>query len=305
MKYPSWLCLLPLAVGCSLPVPTPPSAEFLVADAGSTFWVRSGPHGVTARNSPLILTSADNRFYEVYVGEVTRSYEDAIFTREPIYSRDLLTGRKKLLWEESKVAAWEKAYLTRNPDARLLEPDEEGSDDVSVAATSESDILAVVGPYVLYNRRVTLERGNFQASDSSKDAIDIRSGTSIALDALVKDTSILGAGAVREAESVRWRHSGYDVIARWDDDRGESEMVIRDMRGHEWTLGYVSTRLPRIFWLDQPRVDGKLRSALVNAFDDARSDEFETQLVMSRDREGVRPRRVAENRATRLISLNQ
>jgi hypothetical protein len=157
----------------------------------------------------------------------------------------------------------------------------------------------------LYNRRVTLERGNFQASDSSKDAIDIRSGTSIALDALVKDTSILGAGAVREAESVRWRHSGYDVIARWDDDRGESEMVIRDMRGHEWTLGYVSTRLPRIFWLDQPRVDGKLRSALVNAFDDARSDEFETQLVMSRDREGVRPRRVAENRATRLISLNQ
>jgi len=294
MKYPRWLVFLPLVAGCSLPVPAPPSAEFLVADAGSTYWVRSGPHGVTARNSPLILTSADNRFYEVYVGEITRSYEDAIFTREPIYSRDLLTGRKKLLWEDSKVSAWEKAYLSRNPGARLLDPDEEGSDDVSVAATGESDILAVVGPYVLYNRRVTLERDNFQAADSSNDAIDIRSGTSIALDAMVKDTSILGAGAVREADRVRWRHSGYDVIARWDDERGESEMVIRDLRGHEWTLGYVDARLPRIFWLDQPRVDGKLRSALVSAFDDARSEDIDSQLVKTESKP-----------ATRLIALNQ
>ena len=294
MKYPRWLVFLPLVSGCSLPVPTPPSAEFLVADAGSTYWVRSGPHGVTARTSPLILTSADNRFYEVYVGEITRSYEDAIFTKEPIYARDLLTGRKKLLWEDSKVAAWEKAYLTRNPQARLLDPDEEGSDDVSVAATGESDILAVVGPYVLYNRRVTLERDNFQAADSSNDAIDIRSGTSIALDAMVKDTSILGVGAVREADRVRWRHSGYDVIARWDDDRGESEMVIRDLRGHEWTLGYVDARLPRIFWLDQPRVDQKLRSALVTAFDDARSEDIDSQLVKAEGKP-----------ATRLIALNQ
>jgi hypothetical protein len=281
MKYPRWLVFLPLTLGCSLPSPTPPAAEFLVADAGATYWVRSGPRGVTARTSPLILTSADNRFYEVYVGEETRSYEDAIFSREPIYSRDLLTGRKKLLWEESKVSAWEKAYLNRNPSARLLDPDEEGDDDVSVAATGEADILAVVGPYVLYDHRVTLERGSFQASDSSRDAVDIRSGTSIALDALVKDTSILGSGAVREADQVRWRHSGYDVIAKWDEDRGESEMVIRDFRGHEWPLGYVSVRLPRIFWLDQPRVDAKLRSALANAFDDARSDDIETQLVMN------------------------
>jgi hypothetical protein len=304
MKYPSWLFFLLLAAGCSLPVPAPPSAEFLVADAGSTYWVRSGPRGVTARTSPLILTSADNRFYEVYVDEVTRSYEDAIFTREPIYSRDLLTGRKKLLWEESKVAAWEKAYLNRNPAARLLDPDEEGDDDVKVAATSESDILAVVGPYVLYNRRVTLERDNFQASDSSRDAIDVRTGSSIALDALVKDTSILGAGAVRESNRVRWRHSGYDVIARWDDDRGESQMVIRDLRGHEWTLGYVAARLPRIYWLDEPRVDGKLRSALANAFDDARADDFESQLVR-RDTEGPRPHRVAQNGDIRLLAMNQ
>ena len=305
MKYPRWLVFLPLTLGCSLPSPTPPTAEFLVADAGATYWVRSGPQGVTARTSPLILTSADNRFYEVYVGEVTRSYEDAIFSREPIYSRDLLSGRKKLLWEESKVSAWEKAYLNRNPAARLLDPDEEGGDDVSVAATGESDILAVVGPYVLYDHRVTLERGNFQASDSSRDAIDIRSGTSIALDALVKDTSILGSGGVREDDHVRWRHSGYDVVAKWDEDRGESEMVLRDLRGHEWPLGYVSVRLPRIFWLDQPRVDAKLRNALANAFDDARSDDIDAQLVKTDGPEGLRPHRAAEKSEAFLIAFKQ
>lgn len=277
MKYPGWLILLPL-VGCSLPAPTPPSAEFLLADAGSTYWVRSGPRGISARTSPLIITSANGRFYEVYVGEVTRSYDDALFTREPIYSRDLLTRREKLLWEEARVADWEKAYLSRNPDARLLDPDE-GGDDVNTAATAESDILAVVGPYILYDRRVLLERDDFQQTDSSRGAIDIRSGASVALASLVRDSSILGAGAVRERDKVRWRHSGYDVIARWDAERAESEVVLRDRRGHEWPLGYVSARLPRIFWLDEPRVDRRVRTALSAAFDDARADDIDTQLV--------------------------
>jgi hypothetical protein len=278
MKSPRWLLLLPL-MGCSLPAPSPPSAEFILADAGSTYWVRSGPRGINARTSPLILTSADNRFYEVYVDEETRSYDDAIFTREPIYSRDLLTGRKKLLWQEPRVTAWEKSYLTANPEARLLDPDEDGSDDVSVAASGESDILAVIGPYVLYDRHLTLEKENFEQSDSSRAAIDLRSGQTVPLETVVRDTSALGAGAIREADKVRWHHSGYDVIARWDDERNESQVILRDLRGHEWPLGYVGSRLPRIFWLDEPRVDPGLRRALLTAFDDARSDDYETQLV--------------------------
>ena len=279
MKYPRWLILLPI-LGCSLPAPTPPSAEFLLADAGSTYWVRSGPRGISAKTSPLILTTANNRFYEVYVGEVARSYDDALFTREPIYSRDLLTGQEKLLWEERKVAEWEKAYLKQNPNARLLDREDNG-DDIITSATSESDILAVVGPYVLYDRRLDLERADFQRSDSSRQAIDIRSGAAVELAAVVRDSSVLGAGAVREKDRIRWRHSGYDVIARWDDERAENEVVIRDLRGHEWALGYVSARLPRIFWLDQPRVDRRVRTKLAEAFEDARADDVETQLVVN------------------------
>lgn len=241
--------------------------------------MQSGPRGISSRTSPLILTSADNKFYEIYIDEVTRSYEDALFIGEPIYRRDLLSGKQKLLWEETRVSAWEKAYLSGHPDARLLGEDEDGSEDVSVAATGEADILAVVGPYILYDRRITLERGSFQRTDSSTAAIDIRSGAAVPLDALVRDTTILGVGAVREGTTVRWRHSGYDVLARWDESRAQSQVILRDMRGNEWPLGYVTSRLPRIFWLDEPRVDEKLRNALAVAFDRARVDDSETQLV--------------------------
>jgi hypothetical protein len=234
---------------------------------------------VTARNSPLILTNANNRFYEVYVGEETRSYGDAVFTREPLYSRDVLTGREKLLWKEGKVAAWEKDYLKENPKAELLDDDED-ADDVSTSATGQSDILAVIGPYVLYDRWVMLEREDFHQADSSREAIDIRSGEAVSLNAVVRDTTILGAGAVREKDKVRWRHSGYDVIARWDEDRAESIVILRDLRGHEWPIAYVSTRLPRIFWLDEPRLEPRLRNALATAFDDARADDLNTQLVL-------------------------
>lgn len=283
MRPRIWLLLIP-AMACSLPAPQPPAAEFLVADAGSTYWVSSGPKGIDARSSPLILTSADNRFYEVYVDEETRSYDDAVFSREPIYSRDLLSGNKKLLWDERRIAEWEKAYLTANPKAQLLAPDDEGSDDVSVSGSAESDILAVVGPYVLYERRATLEKENFEQSDSAREAIDVRTGATIPLQAIVRDTSILGAGAIRNGDAVTWHHSGYEVVARWDKERGESQVVLRDLRGHEWPLGYLSSRLPRIFWLDQPRVDVKLRHALAAAFDDARSDDLDTQLVIERRR---------------------
>lgn len=278
MRYPCLLLLVPL-IGCSLPSPKPPAAEFLVADGSSTYWVHSGPAGISSRTSPLILTAADSRFYEVYVEEVTRSYEDAIFSREPIYSRDLLTGRKKILYEDDKVTDWEKAYLTGNPRARLLDPDEDTNDDVSVAATAESDILGVAGPYVLYNRRITLEKSNFEQSDSSREAIDLRSGEVVPITALVRDSAVLGAGGTREGNSVKWRHAGYDVIAEYDTAKAETLVALRDLRGHEWPLGYVDSRLPRIFWLDEPRVDPRLRTALNHAFEDAREHDEDAQFV--------------------------
>jgi hypothetical protein len=111
---------------------------------------------------------------------------------------------------------------------------------------------------------------------------------------MLRDTIALGAGAVQDEKGVRWRHSGYDVVARWDSERRETAIILRDRRGREWALGFVDSRIPRVFWLDEPRVDTKVRSALATAFEDARADDFETQLVR-RDGNAAQSRRIASS----------
>ena len=281
MRNHSWLILLPL-VGCSLPQPGPPSAEFLVADGGSTYWVTSGAAGIHARVSPLILTRAGGRYYEVFVSETTRSYQDAVFSAEPIYRRDLVTGDTTLLWEDSKIKSWEKIYLARNPSAQLLDPDDD-SDDAAVAlsATGEADIVGVVGPYVLYSHRSTIESPELEQGDTARGILDVGLAKPVGVASLVSDSASISGGGVREGELTRWRHAGYDVLARFDTTRRQSEMMLRDSRRHVWKLGYVNSRLPRIFWLDEPRVDARVRPALVQAFEGALSDEEMSQLVVN------------------------
>lgn len=286
MRYPSVLCLIPV-IGCSLPAPEPPAAEFLVADGSATYWVQSGPSGITARVSPLILTTANDRFYQVYVGESARSYSDAVFITEPVFRRDLVTGDSTLLLDDSVVGKWEREYLAVSPEARLLDPDDAGEGDVDFAASSEIDILGVIGPYVLYDKRATVERPDYSKTDSSRGALDIRSGQVVALTKVVRDSSLLGAGGTREKNGVRWRHKGYEVVARFDTDRSETQVLLRNGRGREWSLGYVDSRLPRIFWLDQHRADSKLRIALSAAFDDALLDEGDTQFVHEKAAAGM------------------
>lgn len=277
MRTLPWLLILPLA-GCSLPEPKPPAAEFLVADGSSTYWVKSGPAGIHARVSPLILTRAGGRFYEVFVGESSRSYENALFSGEPIYRRDLVTGESTLLWQDERISAWERAYLAANPEARLLDPDEE-SDDVSLFATGESEILGVVGPFILYTHRSNLENLHSHRADTARGVIDVRIGKAVPIAALATDTAAIADGGVHEKGGLRWRHAGYDVITRLDTARNQTQVMLRDSRKNQWTLGYVKSPVPRIFWLDEKRVDARVRSAIGDAFDGALSDEDLTQLV--------------------------
>ncbi len=279
MRNHSWLILLPL-LGCSLPQPGPPSAEFLVADGGSTYWVTSGTAGIHARVSPLILTRAGGRYYEVFVSETTRSYKDAVFSAEPIYRRDLVSGDTTLLWEDSKISAWEKVYLSRNPSAQLLDPDDD-SDDAAVAlsATGEADIVGVVGPYVLYSHRSTIESPEMEQGDTARGILDVGLAKSVGVASLVSDSASISGGGIRERELTRWRHAGYDVLSRYDSTRRQSEMMLRDSRRRVWKLGYVNSRVPRIFWLDEPRGDARVRPALVQAFESALSDQEMSQLV--------------------------
>ncbi|MEP6905816.1 MAG: hypothetical protein ABI875_07000, partial [Gemmatimonadales bacterium] len=147
------------------------------------------------------------------------------------------------------------------------------------SASGEADILGVVGPYLLYTHRSTLENEHAEQADTARGVIDIRVGKPVPFTILAGDTAALADGGIREGGVVRWRHSGYDVIARFDTARQQTQVVLRDRRRREWTLGFVNSPAPRIFWLDEPRVDPKVRTAISHAFEGAMSDEDNTQLV--------------------------
>jgi hypothetical protein len=276
-KY-GWLILIPLT-GCSLPEPRPPAGEFLVADGSSTYWVTSSQAGIHARVSPLILTRAGGRYYEVFVGESTRSYTDAIFSAEPIYRRDLVTGDTTILWQDPKINAWENVYLAHNPSAQLLDPDDDNEDAVSLSATGESDILGVVGKYVLYTHRSMIQNAEVERADTARGIIDVGLGKDVPMSVLARDTASITGGGVREKGVTRWQHKGYEVIARFDPERAQTEMSLRDGRRHLWRLGYVNSPVPRIFWLDEPRIDARVRTALAQAFEGAMSDDDLSQLA--------------------------
>jgi len=278
MRKYGWLILIPLAA-CSLPEPRPPAGEFLVADGSSTYWVTSGPAGIHARVSPLILTRSRGRYYEVFVGESTRSYTDAIFSAEPIYRRDLMTGDTTVLWQDPKINAWENVYLANNPSARLLDPDDDNDDAVALSATGESDILGVVGQYVLYTHRSMIQNAELERADTARGIIDVGLAKDVPISVLARDTASITGGGVREKGVTRWHHKGYEVIAKFDVERAQTEMILKDSRRHTWRLGYVNSPVPRIYWLDEPRIDSRVRTAIAQAFEGAMSDEDLSQLA--------------------------
>jgi len=76
------LILLALLGACALPPPVPPTAEFLVSAGDQTYWVRSDNSGLKIRGSPLILARTGGRYYEIFVGEIDRSFPRALLSGE-------------------------------------------------------------------------------------------------------------------------------------------------------------------------------------------------------------------------------
>jgi hypothetical protein len=142
--------LLLLALGaCRHPAaPAPPSAEFLAIAGDSTFWVRSGPQGVRARGSPLLLARFGGRFHEVYVVDDDRSYSDAYIVGQVMYRRDLLRGDSLLVFDDTTIAGIERWYAREHPSDHPLEPEEDPAEDPHVSATSDLNPLDEHGPYL-------------------------------------------------------------------------------------------------------------------------------------------------------------
>jgi hypothetical protein len=269
MRYTAALSLV-LAGACALPPPPPPTAEFLVSAGDQTYWVRSDQTGLRIRGSPLILARTGGRYYEVFVVEIDRSYPKALFSGERVFRRDVASGDSAMIYDDTTIVRMATEYRQRHPNAPVLGPDDDPDDNIDVSAVGETDILNVLGPYVALEHRLSIERADDHGlDDTTRAVIDLRDGKPVALDRMLRDSTVQEAAGEGGLANRRWRHDGYDVISHYDSTHKANALAMRDRRGREWTLGLVSSSYVQIFWLDKPRVDARTRHALSRAFNDA------------------------------------
>jgi len=269
MRYPS-LIVIAVAAGCALPPPPPPIAEFLVSAGDQTYWVRSDNSGLRVRGSPLILARTGGRYYELFVGEVDRSFPRALLSGERVFRRDLATGDSTLIFEDTAIVRLAEQYHRQHPAAPPLGPDDDPDDDVDITAVGETDILNVLGPYVALEHRLSIDRDDDNDSDdTTRTVIDLRTGKTVAFDRMLRDSTVQEAAGEGGLINRRWRHDGYDVVSRYDSVNKANTLVLRDRGGREWKLGMVESSFVQVFWLDKPRIDARTRRALAHAFNDA------------------------------------
>jgi hypothetical protein len=266
----SILVLAAVAVGCALPPPPPPVAEFLVSAGDQTYWVRSDNSGLRVRGSPLILARTGGRYYELFVGEVDRSFSKALMSGERVFRRDLATGDSALIYEDTAIVHLAEQYHKQHPSAPALGPDDDPAEDVDITAVGETDILNVLGPYVALEHRLSIDRGDDQdQNDTTRTVIDLRNGKTVAFEHMLRDSTVQEAAGEGGLVNRRWRHDGYDVVTRYDSVHKANTLILRDRGGREWRLGSVESSFVQVFWLDKPRIDSRTRRALAHAFNDA------------------------------------
>jgi hypothetical protein len=273
-------------LACSRPSAdvTPPSAEFIVATADSTFWVRSGEGGIHVRAVPMTLARYGGRFHEVYVADLDRSFEDAVFTGERVYVRDLARGDSALVYDDTMVVRLAQHYARLHPDARPLDEDDDTPTNPAITATGETDLLEVRGPYVLLEHRSTFAHAGDEQDDTVQAAVDLRTGAGASLAALRRDPAVVHDSSVVRSVPTTWTRRGYTLLARGDSTDGSVSLTLRDGASRSWPLFSTSPH-PRIYWLDVPPVDAATRRALARAFNDAAAYDESVKYVRATPRE--------------------
>lgn len=246
----------------------PPSAEFIVATPDSTFWVRSGAGGIRVRAVPMTLARYGGQFHEVYVADLDRSFEDAVFTGERVYVRDLTRDDSTLVYDDTMVVRLAEHYARAHPDARPLAPDDDTPTDPAITATGETDLLGIRGPYVLLEHRSSFAHAGDEQDDTVQTAVDLRSGAAASLATLRRDPAVTRDTSVVRTVPTTWTREGYSLLARGDSSEGTVSLTLRDGARRSWPL-FSTPPHPRIYWLDHPPVDAATRRALARAFNDA------------------------------------
>jgi hypothetical protein len=111
------------------------------------------------------------------------------------------------------VSAIARAYASAHPDERPLDDDEEGSDEPHTVATSDAELLDVLGPLLSFARHTDIDITNVEDSHTERHAVvDLRDGSVVTLgkifgDSVARRITAQGRAAYRIViDSVRRSH---------------------------------------------------------------------------------------------------
>jgi hypothetical protein len=208
-----------LVAGCrdvasSVKVP-PPAADFVLSAGDSTFWVTSSAGDIQVRGAPLELARVGGRFYEIYVADDDRSFEDAVLVGQRIYRRDLITGDSLLVYEDTIVPHLAQLYTRLHPDDVRVDPDDDVNEDPLWRATSTIDLEDLHGAFLSYTLHADVERNDAPLWHTSRRGVlDLSTGREASLTSVVggDDASIARRRSEVIASTLDSVRSGGDRI---------------------------------------------------------------------------------------------
>ena len=205
-------------VGCGGggPAVPPPPASFLAWAGDSTFWIELDSAGPRVRRSAMLLAEVDGRFHETYLADDDRSYHDAVLVSQRVYRRDLVTGDSVVLLADGTIPRLADAWAARHPGDRPLAPDEDAAESPALHASTDTELLDVLGPYLSYEQHVDIDgAGAADQHVTRRGVVDLRTGQPVTL------ATLAGAdGAARvEREGRRLLSLAVDSIRAARDDR--------------------------------------------------------------------------------------
>lgn len=256
-----------IATGCGSAA-SPPAAEFIVATPDSTYWVSSGAQGIHVRAVPMTITQYGGRFHEIYVADVDRSFNDAVFTGERLYTRDLVTGDSTLVYDDTAVVKLAVHHARSHPGSLPLAAEDDAPNEPAVIATGETDIIQVRGPYVLLEHRSNFEHIGGEQHDTVRAVINLRTGLAATRADLAHDARMLADSTTLRPVPHTWKRGGYALLARGNPASGSVSLSLHDRGDHSWPIISV-TSSARLYWLDTPPLDTASLRALAHAFNEA------------------------------------
>lgn len=203
-------------VGCRTSRQPTPESSFVINAGDSTYWVTTSATASKVRSAPFLLVSVDGRFHEIFVADDDQSFYNAVIIGQRIYMRDLVTGDSALVLDDELTGGVAREYQRTHPNERQLDADEEENPDAEAIASTDTQVIEVLGPYLTYEQHLDLDGPWLRpAHTTRRGVIDLRTREPVSLASLVGE----GPAATLWMRGVSLLGSARDSIGSMADAR--------------------------------------------------------------------------------------